>query len=307
MEQRGLVDCFIKHLEACDIPQAVLVLTFQRNFSQKTFSDEEKNQLLASPVPPPVSPSGNLNHEHLNEARTGKLLSCVLNLMAGVQDQPGHQKRTSKIIFHHEHLNEARTGQSPELCSQFDDRANLDINRCKQKNFASHIPNLPLSIICLANLLILKSLPTSSTPRRAMPSSDDKHKASAGQKQTLSRKPVKRVLDFPYLEGDKGASECYEFLHDSSTQILAGSSSLLKKVEGTLEEELEHKIILDSSDIIDRREVGEQIGILEMRVPDWICRIPATSGDVLYKIKKMSRLRHGSGKGYSLGQYIKVS
>jgi len=75
-----------------------------------------------------------------------------------------------------------------------------------------------------------------------------------------------------------------------------------------------HKIILDSLDIVDRcrsqwvylysstlhiflieslvseltqsiftGEVEEQIGILEKRVPDWICRLPAPSGDVLYK------------------------
>ncbi|KAJ6364410.1 hypothetical protein OIU76_029374 [Salix suchowensis] len=55
-------------------------------------------------------------------------------------------------------------------------------------------------------------------------------------------------------------------------------------------EELVHKIILDSLDIVDRREVEEQIGILEKQVPDWICRLPAPSGDVLYKIKKMSDL-----------------
>jgi len=79
-------------------------------------------------------------------------------------------------------------------------------------------------------------------------------------------------------------------------------------------EELVHKIILDSLDIVDRcrsrwvslysstlhiflieslvseltqstftGEVEEQIGILEKRVPDWICRLPTPSGDVLYK------------------------
>ena len=79
-------------------------------------------------------------------------------------------------------------------------------------------------------------------------------------------------------------------------------------------EELVHKIILDSLDIVDRSrsrwlslysstlhiflidsliseltqstftgEVEEQIGILEKQVPDWICRLPAPSGDVLYR------------------------
>ncbi|CAK7338658.1 unnamed protein product [Dovyalis caffra] len=356
-----LVDYFIKHPEACDIPQAILPgpfnqckgpafvdkagdlseavfyqsrpylpaatesqmlcnpshlhPSFNRKFSQKTRSEEDKTQLLGSPVPPPVSLSGNLNNEHLNEARTG---------------------------------------ESPELCSQFDGRTNLDIKSEQAKEFCipysksisfNHLPSQPInpevsadvstfsSPKCMPDSSVDKLLletPAQSTPRRAMPSSDDKHKSTAGQ----SCKPAKRVLNFSYLEGDKGTSEGYEFLNDSITQTLAGSSSLLKKVEGShgnssidqktcqsdtmhlqmsihlpdlvslihhifqsvnfspiTREELVHKIILDSLDIIDRREVEEQIGILEKRVPDWICRIPAPSGDVLYKGMKRQSLQ----------------
>lgn len=377
-----LVDYFIKHPEACDIPQAILpgpfnqskeatfedkagdhsmaifcepfneisetiapepMITdqsreylpaaiesqmlstpshlrpsFSRHFSQKTFSEEEKVQLLASPVPSSVSPSGDL---------------------------------------HNEHLNEARTGESPEFCSKFNFRTNLDIKseRARQSCIPyskltsfDPLPSQPINPEVSADVYtstspkckpdssvdkLLLETPAQSTPRRAMHSSDDKHKDTTGQKQTLSCKPAKRVLDFSYMEADKGASEYYEFLHDSSTQPLAGSSSLLKKVEGSLghssvdqktcqsdtvhqqmsiqlpdlvslvhhifqsvnfspitKEELVHKIILDSLDIVDRREVEEQIGILEKQVPDWICRLPAPSGDVLYKIKKMSAL-----------------
>ncbi|KAL9392266.1 hypothetical protein Peur_016186 [Populus x canadensis] len=377
-----LVDYFIKHPEACDIPQAILpgpfnqskeaafedkagdhsmavfcepfneiseiiapepMITdqsreylpaaiesqmlstpshlrpsFNRHFSQKTFSEEEKVQLLASPVPSSVSPSGDL---------------------------------------HNEHLNEARTGEFPEFCSKFNFKTNLDIKseRARQScipysKFTSFnpLPSQPINPEVSADVYtstspkckpdssvdkLLLETPAQSTPRRAMDSSDDKHKDTTGQKQTLSCKPAKRVLDFSYMEADKGASEYYEFLHDSSTQPLAGSSSLLKKVEGSLghssvdqktcqsdtvhqqmsiqlpdlvslvhhifqsvnfspitKEELVHKIILDSLDIVDRMAVEEQIGILEKRVPDWICRLPAPSGDVLYKIKKMSDL-----------------
>ncbi|KAJ6738379.1 DNA REPLICATION FACTOR CDT1 [Salix koriyanagi] len=341
-----LVDYFIKHPEACDIPQAILPgpfnhckeaafedkacdnsmavfcepfnersetiapepmfadhsreylpaatesqmlstpshlqLSFNRHFSQKTFSEEEKTHLLASPVPSSVSPSGDLHNEHLNEARTGEF-----------PDQPINPEVSADVY----------TSTSP---------------KCKPDS--------------LVDKLLLET-PAQSTPRRAMHSSDDKQRDTTGQKQTLSCKPAKRVLDFSYLDDDKGASEYCEFLHDNSTHPLAGSSSLLKKVEGSLglssvdkkafqsdtvprqmsiqlpdlvslvhhifqsvnfspitKEELVHKIILDSLDIVDRREVEEQIGILEKQVPDWICRLPAPSGDVLYKIKKMSDL-----------------
>ncbi|PNT39939.1 hypothetical protein POPTR_004G067700v4 [Populus trichocarpa] len=292
--------------------------SFNRHFSQKTFSEEEKVQLLASPVPSSVSPSGDL---------------------------------------HNEHLNEARTAEFPEFCSKFNFRTNLDIEseRARQlcipySKFTSFnpLPSQPINPEVSADVYtstspkckpdssvdkLLLETPAQSTPRRAMHSSDDQHMDTTGQKQTLSCKPAKRVLDFSYMEADKGASEYYEFLHDSSTQPLAGSSSLLEKVEGSLahssvdqktcqsdtvhqqmsiqlpdlvslvhhifqsvnfspitKEELVHKIILDSLDIVDRREVEEQIGILEKRVPDWICRLPTPSGDVLYKIKKMSDL-----------------
>ncbi|KAH8511608.1 hypothetical protein H0E87_008970 [Populus deltoides] len=353
-----LVDYFIKHPEACDIPQAILpgpfnqskeaafedkagdhsmavfcepfneisetiapepMITdrsreylpaaiesqmlstpshlrpsFNRHFSQKTFSEEEKVQLLASPVPSSVSPSGDL---------------------------------------HNEHLNEARTGDFPEFCSKFNFRTNLDIKTERARQLCipyskstsfNPLPSQPINPEVSADVYtstspkckpdssvdkLLLETPAQSTPRRAMHGSDDKLKDTTGQKQTLSCKPAKRVLDFSYMEADKGASEYYEFLHDSSTQPLAGSSSLLKKVEGSLghssvdqktcqsdtvhqqmsiqlpdlvslvhhifqsvnfspitKEELVHKIILDSLDIVDRREVEEQIGILEKRV-----------------------------------------
>lgn len=376
-----LVDYFIKHPEACDIPQAILPgpfnhckeaafedkacdnsmavfcepfnersetiapepmfadhsreylpaatesqmlstpshlqLSFNRHFSQKTFSEEEKTHLLASPVPSSVSPSGDL---------------------------------------HNEHLNEARTGEFPEFCSKSNGQTNLDIKSEQARQLCipyskstsvNPLPSQPInpevsadvytstSPKCKPDSLVDKLLletPAQSTPRRAMHSFDDKQRDTTGQKQTLSCKPAKRVLDFSYLDDDKGASEYCEFLHDNSTHPLAGSSSL-KKVEGSLghssvdkkafqsdtvprqmsiqlpdlvslvhhifqsvnfspitKEELVHKIILDSLDIVDRREVEEQIGILEKQVPDWICRLPAPSGDVLYKIKKMSDL-----------------
>ena len=189
--------------------------SFNRHFSQKTFSEEEKVQLLASPVPSSVSPSGDL---------------------------------------HNEHLNEARTAEFPEFCSKFNFRTNLDIEseRARQlcipySKFTSFnpLPSQPINPEVSADVYtstspkckpdssvdkLLLETPAQSTPRRAMHSSDDQHMDTTGQKQTLSCKPAKRVLDFSYMEADKGASEYYEFLHDSSTQPLAGSSSLLEKV-----------------------------------------------------------------------------
>ncbi|KAK1384125.1 CDT1-like protein a, chloroplastic [Heracleum sosnowskyi] len=56
-------------------------------------------------------------------------------------------------------------------------------------------------------------------------------------------------------------------------------------------EELVHKIIMNALDVVERREVEEQIDLLEKLVPDWIGKKLAPSGDILYNIKKVSDLK----------------
>ncbi|KAL8123992.1 CDT1-like protein a, chloroplastic [Apium graveolens] len=56
-------------------------------------------------------------------------------------------------------------------------------------------------------------------------------------------------------------------------------------------EELVHKIIMNALDIVEKREVEEQIDLLEKLVPDWISKKLAPSGDILYNIKKVSDLK----------------
>uniref|UniRef100_A0A2C9UU91 CDT1 Geminin-binding domain-containing protein n=1 Tax=Manihot esculenta TaxID=3983 RepID=A0A2C9UU91_MANES len=53
-------------------------------------------------------------------------------------------------------------------------------------------------------------------------------------------------------------------------------------------EELIHKIIASHSDIVDRREVEEQLKLLLELVPEWISEKLATSGDLLFCINKLS-------------------
>lgn len=55
-------------------------------------------------------------------------------------------------------------------------------------------------------------------------------------------------------------------------------------------EELVHKIIMNSFDIVERGEVEEQIEILENMVPDWIYRKLTPGGDIMYNIKKVPDL-----------------
>ncbi|RVW24566.1 CDT1-like protein a, chloroplastic [Vitis vinifera] len=53
-------------------------------------------------------------------------------------------------------------------------------------------------------------------------------------------------------------------------------------------EELMHKILASHCDIVDRREVEEQLKLLQELVPEWISEKLASSGDLLLCIKKTS-------------------
>ncbi|KAJ6396650.1 hypothetical protein OIU77_021640 [Salix suchowensis] len=343
-----LVDYFIKHPEACDIPQAILPGPFN-HCKEAAFEDKACDNSMAVFCEPfnersetiaPEPMFADHSREYLPAATESQMLSTPSHL------QLSFNRHFSQKTFSEEektHLLASLTNldikseQARQLCIPYSKSTSVNPLPSQPINpevsadvYTSTSPKCkPDSLV---DKLLLET-PAQSTPRRAMHSSDDKQRDTTGQKQTLSCKPAKRVLDFSYLDDDKGASEYCEFLHDNSTQPLAGSSSLPKKVEGSLglssvdkkafqsdtvprqmsiqlpdlvslvhhifqsvnfspitKEELVHKIILDSLDIVDRREVEEQIGILEKQVPDWICRLPAPSGDVLYKIKKMSDL-----------------
>ncbi|CAJ1952345.1 unnamed protein product [Sphenostylis stenocarpa] len=68
--------------------------------------------------------------------------------------------------------------------------------------------------------------------------------------------------------------------------------SIFQSVQRILitKEELLHKILMNSFDVVEIREVEEQIESLEKLVPDWICKKLVPTGDTVYCINKMSDL-----------------
>ncbi|XP_015578135.1 CDT1-like protein b [Ricinus communis] len=88
-----------------------------------------------------------------------------------------------------------------------------------------------------------------------------------------------------------------DLIHQQISNYLPGLVSLIHHIfcsinySAITKEELVHKIIINSFDFDERRQVEEQIEILEKQVPDWICRKPVPSGDALYSIKKMVDLK----------------
>ncbi|KAI0496782.1 hypothetical protein KFK09_023106 [Dendrobium nobile] len=53
-------------------------------------------------------------------------------------------------------------------------------------------------------------------------------------------------------------------------------------------QELVHKILSCNCSVTDRNEVEEQLELMEELVPDWIFRKAAATGDILYRVNKMS-------------------
>lgn len=53
-------------------------------------------------------------------------------------------------------------------------------------------------------------------------------------------------------------------------------------------QELVHKILSSNCNVIDRNEVEEQLVLMEELAPDWISQRKALTGDILYRLNKMS-------------------
>ncbi|XP_052170627.1 CDT1-like protein a, chloroplastic isoform X2 [Diospyros lotus] len=221
----------------------------------------------------------------------------------------------------------------------------------------THLANCVSSIACEitpskvaseANNLTIQT-PAQLTPKRSVPSCDNKLKIMTGQKWAACDISTKRFLDFSLVdEGNALNSPIDEInrsklenniipqtitkglsVEDSLTcsvaifqkaeesccigkeqkakktglvllqQVSASLSNLISLIHQIFQsvkfcsitkEELIHKIIMNNCDVVERREVEDQIDLLEKLVPDWICRNLAPTGNLLYNIKKVSDL-----------------
>ncbi|CAA7408295.1 unnamed protein product [Spirodela intermedia] len=70
---------------------------------------------------------------------------------------------------------------------------------------------------------------------------------------------------------------------DTITFVFGGSNS-----SSITKQELVHKIISYNLNVEDRREVEEQLSLLEELVPDWICSKMISTGDLMYCISRAS-------------------
>ncbi|KAL5746981.1 hypothetical protein ACOSQ2_024278 [Xanthoceras sorbifolium] len=318
--------------EMLTIP-SLLPPSFSRHFSQKTSAAEtEKAKLLRSPA----SSQSPISTDNLNN-QVGK--TCQLDECPGVRVTDKDTKSERQINL-------------PDACLKSVVNPHLQLIKSECES--------PQQKLSLSDDSLMVETPAQVTPKRSMPSCENKLKATTTQNPTSYFKPAKRFLDFSHLEGDRSTldslgagTQNFKVLHYGISQALDVDSkgsieesnvivspALLGKVEASrgninenhkmsqsglvantdvsvslpvlvalihqifesvncsliTKQELVHKIIMNNFDIIDRKEVEEQIELLEKLVPDWICKKLASSGDTMYKINKVSDLASVQGR-----------
>ncbi|XP_050218964.1 CDT1-like protein b [Mercurialis annua] len=283
--------------------------SFSRHFSEKVVS-EERTKLLACPAPLSYAVSCDLKNEDFKIAKTNDFIDASTEFDSGTNmDSNNDQAKECSST-----TTKTSNAIDPLPTQLITPALYADLNAC-----ASPLCKLESS----AKDFVIQT-PVQSTPRRGIPGSDDNNKTIVSQKQQSSSKAAKRSLDFSFLEGDE--PESLEALPDNIPQAVDCSSAVLPKVDeesricrsdlmlkeisnylpglvslihnifhsvnysSITKEELVYKIIVNSLDFDERRQVEEQIETLEKQVPDWICKKLAPSGDILYSIKKMPDL-----------------
>ncbi|KAL6183379.1 hypothetical protein ACLB2K_044790 [Fragaria x ananassa] len=105
---------------------------------------------------------------------------------------------------------------------------------------------------------------------------------------------VKRVLGFSNEDCKKTQTSSSMRLQMSTrlAEIVTLIYGVLKSFNWSsiTKEELVHKIIMNSLDVVERKEVEEQFELLERHVPDWIQSKLLSSGDIMYTVKKVPNL-----------------
>ncbi|XAR55209.1 hypothetical protein NMG60_11035216 [Bertholletia excelsa] len=342
------------HTEGSDIPEAKLPEPFN-NRSETIIRDEQSVYLTAS------------SQERITESE-------LLPNQSNLYPSPGRHFSEKFVTETHQKA-QASASSIPLSFAEYQCMTDQHIGVREQKVIADTCPEAtvitdpvqhsscsdssaerettPLKLAPETENLTVQT-PFQLTPKRSIPSCDNKLKTMTSQKGPASNISAKRSLDFSLMEGEQSAFKSImdevdgsEFAPNSTPPTLETKgkfvkesvtcSSLLqeegdscigkdqtmnqtklvlhKQVSDLLPElvllihqifksanwssitknELVHKIIWHKFDIVERREVEEQIEALEKMIPDWICRKVAPSGDIIYSIKRMADIKSVKG------------
>jgi chromatin licensing and DNA replication factor 1 len=273
--------------------------SFKRHFSTKIIAEMQKTELLPSPAP--LLPTSSY--------------SCdAKDIPSQLQDFPDSSSKSAITVD-----KDIRTEQPRECVAASSKFTIASVSPCNIES--------PMSKPASSSDNLVVETPVQLTPRRSMPSCDEKLKMTSGHNLSASNKPAKRSLKFSTLECDISTTvedSTVGRLHldkvkcDNSVQgleiekvkksVVTDLAKDCKKMSDGLvdlvtlinhifqsanrssitKEELVHKIIINDFDTVERGEVQEKIELLEKLVPDWISRKLVSSGDTLYSIQKAS-------------------
>lgn len=349
-----LLGFFTRHPQACDVPEAMLPEPFTQR-SQVLAPEELSTDSLMECQPTSIEcdvlsekflqcPS--LTRHFSRKAVDGGTEKTELLASHGPLFSVSSNNLTKQDIIIRQQKEitggwfESESGQHKEAPVVFS--ASSVVNSPVEQIKSSSTPSVKLS--SSADCLMLET-PAQLTPRRSMPSCEDKLKTQSSQKLMSCNKPTKRALCFYDSEHDNSAFDSIvnesrgktviddDIIHPPEVIFKDGNvtgSGPLQEVKQDLgclndtckksqmgvamsqpissclpelvalihrifksvscasvtREELLHKIIINSFDIVERREVEEQIELLEKMVPDWIYRKLTTGGDIMYSIEK---------------------
>ncbi|KAJ9145665.1 hypothetical protein P3X46_028022 [Hevea brasiliensis] len=290
--------------------------SFIRHFSEKVVNDKEKTQLLASAVPLSYVAPYNLKNQDTEIVKTREFPDLSSKFDSGtnldtkyekLKESPGtNSKYTSIQPMHIQASNpqfcvNGNACASP-LCKLASSADNLMVETPAQSTPKRVTPNSDDNHKGIASK---KQTSSCKAAKRSLDFSffeGDESEYCEVLPENVSQ--ILNVSSAKLQEEEEGlgcAAEEHEMnqpdlLHQQNSIYLPGLVSLIHHIFQSVnycpitKEELVHKIIMNSFDFDERKQVEEQIEILEKLVPDWICTKLAPTGDVLYSIKKLSDL-----------------
>ena len=188
--------------------------SFSRHFSQNAVVAETgKTQLLASPVP---------------------LMSSTSDIVTD-KDIKSEQHKESSVLYPESTIINPPVGV---ICPQ----SSVSSTACE-----SPYVKQPMISDCL-----IVETPAQLTPKRSIPSCDNKLKNVTNQMGTSCYIPTKRSLDFSSLEGDESYPNpildepvCHKVIHDSISQTVAAKAINVEEVASGSVELLQKVWLLD--------------------------------------------------------------
>ncbi|CAA7410565.1 unnamed protein product [Spirodela intermedia] len=278
--------------------------SFRRHFSRKDCLSGQENNLLTrfadgpSPATPPTTRSQSALPNSSPRPPISRSSSSPISTDTQLPPESSGKVQTSAE-------EPARTGDCPAKC-------------------VDDLEGTPVKLMSTPKML-MTATPQLQTPRRDQPGDGERSNALKSHRRPTRTKlfhtPVKRAI--PQEEETEVADESVlHFLPKALLQSVrekekrtreeqeAGMAaskrrrnmlSCLPRLFNTVlllfqsakcsvitRQELIHKIISSQCEIVDRREVEEQLGLLQELVPDWISGKTASSGDFLFCVNKTS-------------------